>query len=256
MRYFETHAHYNDEVYNEDLDEVLNKCREKGVDKFINVGYNKESSLKSIELSDKYSDFYAAIGVHPHDVENNTAQDIFDIYDEKDKKKIVAIGEIGFDYAFVKDNKDKQKKLFLEQIELANTLKLPILIHSRDASLDTYNTLKEKRAEYGTLFHCFQPSDDLVKLVLENGYFVAFGGNITFKRNATFKKYIDMIPLNQIVIETDSPYLCPEPYRGKRNDSSKLPLVCRKLAEYKDIEENEITKIVYENAFNFFKITP
>ena len=175
---------------------------------------------------------------------------------DKNNKKIVAIGEIGFDYAFVKDNKEKQKKLFMEQIELANTLKLPISIHSRDASLDTYDTLKEKKPEYGTLFHCFQPSDDLVRLVLENNYFVAFGGNITFKRNATFKRYIDTIPINQIVIETDCPYLTPEPFRGTRNDSSHLNLVCKKLAEYKEMEEEEVSKIVYDNSLKFFKITP
>lgn len=255
MKYFDTHAHYNDEAYKDDLTEVLEKCKNAGVDRIINVGYNKESSLKSIEFSNKYENFYAAIGVHPHDVDNDTAQDIYDMYD-KNNKKIVAIGEIGFDYAFVKDNKEKQKKLFMEQIELANTLKLPISIHSRDASLDTYNTLKEKKPEYGTLFHCFQPSDDLVRLVLENNYFVAFGGNITFKRNATFKRYIDTIPINQIVIETDCPYLTPEPFRGTRNDSSHLNLVCKKLAEYKEMEEEEVSKIVYDNSLKFFKITP
>ncbi len=255
MKYFDTHAHYNDEAYKDDLTEVLEKCKNAGVDRIINVGYNKESSLKSIEFSNKYENFYAAIGVHPHDVDNDTAQDIYDMYD-KNNKKIVAIGEIGFDYAFVKDNKEKQKKLFMEQIELANTLKLPISIHSRDASLDTYNTLKEKKPEYGILFHCFQPSDDLVRLVLENNYFVAFGGNITFKRNATFKRYIDMIPISQIVIETDCPYLTPEPFRGTRNDSSHLNLVCKKLAEYKEMEEEEVSKIVYDNSLKFFKITP
>lgn len=254
MRYFETHAHYNDEVYNNDLDVVLEGCKKVGVDTIVNIGYNKESSIQSIKLSEKYDYFYSAIGVHPHDVDNDTAQDIYDIYTKYNNSKILAIGEIGFDFAFVKDNKEKQRNLFIEQIELANTLKLPILIHSRDASLDTYNILKEKEAEYGTLFHCFQPSDDLVRLVLEKGYFVAFGGNITFKRNITFKNYIDRIPLNQMVIETDSPYLSPEPYRGTRNDSSRLPLVCKKLAEYKNESEEKVSEIVYNNSKNFFRI--
>lgn len=256
MKYFETHAHYNDEAYGEEVERVLKVCREAHVDKFVNVGYNKEASIKSIELANRYNDFYAAIGVHPHDVDNDTAQDIYDVYTKYNSGKILAIGEIGFDYAFVKDNKEKQKKLFIEQIELANTLKLPILIHSRDASLDTYNTLREKRAEYGTLFHCFQPSDDLVRLVLENGYYVAFGGNITFKRNASFKNYIEQIPLEQIVIETDSPYLSPEPYRGTRNDSSRLPIICDKLAEYKNMDSEIVGNTVYKNAEKFFKIAP
>ena len=256
MKYFETHTHFNDEAFKDYVDEVINECRKAGVDRFVNVGYNKKASIESIELADRYDDFYAAIGVHPHDVDNDTADDIYEIYKKNSDKKIVAIGEIGYDFAFVKDNKEKQKKLFIEQIELANTLKLPILIHSRDASLYTYNTLKEKKAEYGTLFHCFQPSDDLVRLVLENGYFVAFGGNITFKRNASFKNYIEQIPIEQIVIETDSPYLSPEPYRGTTNNSSRLPIICKKLAEYKDMDEEYVSEKVYKNAMKFFKITP
>ncbi len=254
MRFFDTHAHYNDEVYDIDREEVLKKIRESGVEYIVNVGYNKVSSIDSINLSKKYDYIYSAIGVHPHDVENETAQDIYNVYNENDNKKIVAIGEIGLDYAFVKDNKLKQIALFESQIELANSLKLPILIHSRDAALDTYNVIKNKRAEYGTLFHCFQPSDDLVRLVLENGYMVAFGGNITFKRNEAFKKYIEQIPLSQIVIETDSPYLSPEPYRGKRNDSSNLDIICKKLSEYKGKDVEEVAEIVYNNAVKYFNI--
>ena len=254
MRFFDTHAHYNDEVYDIDREEVLKKIRERGVEYIVNVGYNKVSSIDSINLSKKYDYIYSAIGVHPHDVENETAQDIYNVYNENDNKKIVAIGEIGLDYAFVKDNKLKQIALFESQIELANSLKLPILIHSRDAALDTYNVIKNKRAEYGTLFHCFQPSDDLVRLVLENGYMVAFGGNITFKRNEAFKKYIEQIPFSQIVIETDSPYLSPEPYRGKRNDSSNLDIICKKLSEYKGKDVEEVAEIVYNNAVKYFNI--
>ncbi len=254
MKYFETHTHYNDDVYKDNLDDILKEARDVGVDKFINVGYNKEASIESIKLATKYDDFFAAIGVHPSDVDKDTAQDIYDVYNQNDNKKIVAVGEIGFDFAFVKDNKEKQKRLFIEQIELANTLKLPILIHSRDASLETYNTLKEKKAEYGTLFHCFQPSDDLVRLAIQNGYFVAFGGNITFKRNASFKNYIEKMPIEQIVIETDSPYLSPEPYRGTTNNSSRLPIICKKLAEYKNMDEEYVADTVYNNSMKFFKI--
>ena len=169
-------------------------------------------------------------------------------------KKIVAIGEIGLDYAFVKDNKEAQKRLFIEQIALSNELKLPILIHSRDASLDTYNLISENKAQNGTLFHCFQPSDDLVRLVLENGYTVAFGGNITYKRNESFKEYIKKIPIEQIVIETDSPYLAPEPYRGTINTSANLPIICEKLAQYKELDVEYVVNTVYENAKKFFKV--
>ena len=255
MRLFETHAHYNDEVFKkEELDDILNNCRSVGVDTFVNVGYNKTASIDSIKLSNKYNDFYAAIGVHPHDVDKDTAQDIYDVYNKYDSQKVVAIGEIGLDYVFVKDNKESQKKLFEEQIELSNTLKLPIVIHTRDASLDTYNILKEKSSEYGTLLHCFKPTDDLMKLVLNKGFYVAFGGNITYKRNASFAEYITKIPLSQIVLETDTPYLSPEPYRGTRNDSSRLPIVLNKLSEFLKKDKEELAEIVYDNSVRFYRI--
>ncbi len=254
MKFFETHAHYNDEVYDVDREEVLDKIRKNNVKYVVNVGYDIKSSIDSIKLANTYNYIYAAIGIHPHDVNTANATDIYDIYNNSKSKKIVAIGEIGLDFAYVKDNKKEQIKLFESQIELANALKLPIVIHSRDASLDTYNVIKNKRAQYGTLFHCFQPSDDLVRLVLENGYMVAFGGNITFKRNESFKRYIEKIPLEQIVIETDSPYLSPEPFRGKRNDSSNLEIVCNKLAMYKNVDSQELSNIVFDNAKKYFNI--
>ena len=151
-------------------------------------------------------------------------------------------------------NKEEQKKLFIEQIELANKLKLPIVVHSRDASLDTYLTLKEHPAKYGTLLHCFSPTEDLVRLVLENGYMVAFGGNITYNRAKSFQKYMDMIPTEQIVIETDAPYLPPEPLRGTINSSKNLPIVLNKLAEYKKTDVEKLSEIVYRNSLEFFNI--
>jgi TatD DNase family protein len=215
---------------------------------------NKLSSQKAIELSKEYDYMYAMIGVHPHDVETDTAQDIYDIYQKNKSDKIVAIGEIGLDYAFVKNNKEKQFKLFIEQIELANTLKLPISIHTRDASLDTYSILKENKPRYGALLHCFKPTDDLMKLVLEENYYVAFGGNITYKRSKSFGEYLKKIPISQIVLETDSPYLTPIPYKGEINDSSNLPIICDKLAEYLELEKEELAKIVYQNSIDFFNI--
>ncbi len=254
MKYFDTHAHYNDEVYIDCFDEVIEKCKMAGVEYIINVGYNVESSKKAIDLSSKYSYMYNAIGVHPHDVKNNNAVDIYDIYNNNDNSKTVAIGEIGLDYAFVSDNKKEQAALFIEQIDLANTLKFPIIIHTRDASKDTYEILKASRPEYGALLHCFHPTDDLVRLVLDNGYTVAFGGNITYKRNESFGKYLKEIPIEQIVIETDCPYLSPVPYRGQVNTSANLPIICEKLAEYKNMQLDMVAKFVYDNSCKFFKI--
>ncbi len=255
MRYIDTHAHYNDDAYKDNLDKVLDECKKVGVEYIVNIGYDKLSSEKSLELSEKYDYIYCAIGVHPHDVDKDKAIDIYDIYQANTDKKIVAIGEIGLDYAFVSDNKLAQADLFIDQIELANSLKLPIVIHSRDASLDTYNIIKENRPEYGALFHCFQPSDDLVRLVLNNdNYKVAFGGNITYKRNESFGRYIKQIPIEKIVIETDAPYLSPVPYRGTINTSANLPIICKKLSEYKEMDQDYVSEKVYKNAINFFKI--
>lgn len=254
MRYIDTHAHYNDEVFENNLDEILQKAKDANVDKIINVGYNVECSKDSIELSKRYDNMYTTIGIHPHDV-NDNVDNIEKLYDENKDAKIVAIGEIGLDYAYVKDNKEKQIEVFKKQIKLAEKLRLPIVVHSRDASLDTYNVIKDNVSD-GTklLFHCFAPTDDLVKLVLDRKYFVAFGGNITYPRNISFKKYIEMIPVEQMMLETDAPYLSPVPFRGRINDSSNLSYVCKKLAEYKNMDERELSEILYNNSINFFNL--
>ena len=259
MKFFDSHAHLDDEKFNDDREEIIEKIHNDEIENFVSAGYSLEGSKKAVELSKKYEFIYATCGISPNDIpqtEDELWKDLAEISNlVKKNNKVVAIGEIGLDYAFVKDNKEKQKKLFIEQIELANTLKLPILIHSRDAGLDTYNILKnEKQAEYGTLFHCFQPTDDLVRLVIEKGYFVAFGGNITFKRNESFKEYIRKIPLDQIVIETDSPYLAPVPYRGTINTSANLPIICRKLSDYKGLNMDYVAEKVYNNSLRFYNI--
>lgn len=254
MRYIDTHAHYNDEVYKDNLEEILNIVKEGNVDKIINVGYSVEGSKECIELAKKYDYIYSTIGIHPEHV-NEDVSKLEELYSQNKDGKIVAVGEIGLDYAYVKDNKDEQIELFKKQIKLAEKLGLPIVIHSRDASLDTYNVIKENVSEKTKLlFHCFAPTDDLVRLVLERKYFVAFGGNITYPRNITFKKYIEMIPVDQMVLETDSPYLSPVPFRGKINNSSNLNLVCSKLAEYKNMDEEELSKILYNNSLKFFNL--
>ena len=254
MEYFDTHAHYNDEKFDGIVDDVLNRCKNIGVKYVINIGYNIESSIKAMELSNKYKNMYVAIGIHPSDVGKCSVEELEKIYNEYNNGKVVAIGEIGLDYSYTKENKKEQIDLFKTQIELANRLKLPICVHSRDASLDTYLTLKECPAKYGTLMHCFSPTEDLVRLVLENGYMVAFGGNITYKRAKSFSRYMDMIPVEQIVIETDSPYLPPVPLRGTVNTSENLPIILDKLSEYKNISKEELSKIVYRNSLEFFNI--
>lgn len=255
MKYIETHAHYNDEAYENDLEEVLKNVKDANVVKIVNIGADLKSSLEVIKLSEKHDNMYCTIGVHPHDVNNFDLEKIEQMYLDNKDKKIVGIGEIGLDYAFVTDNKDLQKKVFVDQINLAKKYNLPIVIHTRDASLDTYNIIKEHlSSDNKVLIHCFAPTDDLVRLVLDRGYTVAFGGNITYKRNKSFGEYIKKIPMEQIVIETDCPYLSPEPLRGTRNDSSRLPIINEKLAEFKDMNKEDVALITMKNAELFYEI--
>ena len=255
MKYFDTHAHYNDKVFNENREEILKKCKDAKVQYIVNVGSSVKESLECINIANSHDFIYASIGIHPYNIKEDNVQDLYDMYKKEENKKVVAVGEIGLDYHFSKEDKKEQINCFIEQIELANTLKLPILVHTRDASLDTYKILKdEKKAEYGTLLHCFNPTDDLVRLVLDRGYTVAFGGNIAYKRAPSFGKYLNEIPLEQIVVETDAPYLPPVPLRGTVNDSTNLKYICKRLAEYRGIDENIIVENVYNNAKKFYKI--
>lgn len=255
MKYFDTHAHYNDKAFDENREEILNKCKSENVEYIVNVGASVIESLECIKLANTHDFIYSSIGIHPYNAKGDKVQDLYDMYKNEDNKKIVAIGEIGLDYHFSKEDKVEQINCFIEQIELANTLKLPILVHTRDASLETYKILKnEKKAEYGVLLHCFNPTDDLVRLVLKRGYTVAFGGNITYKRAASFGDYLKKIPLEQIVVETDAPYLPPVPLRGTINNSTNLKYICKKLAEYKNVNEELIVENVYNNALKFYKI--
>lgn len=256
MKYIETHAHYNDEAFVNELEEVLENVRKSHVVKIVNIGTNLETSKEVVKLTEEHNNMYATIGVHPHDVNTFNIDALEKLYlDSKDDNKIVGIGEIGLDYAFVTDNKELQKEVFIAQINLAKKYNLPIVIHTRDASLDTYNIIKEHLdSSNKVLIHCFSPTDDLVRIVIERGYTVAFGGNITYKRNKSFSEYIKQIDISQIVIETDSPYLSPEPFRGTRNDSSRLPIINKKLAEFKELKEEDVARITTENAEKFYNI--
>lgn len=256
---FDTHSHYNDEVYSEDLDQVLNKCFESGVDKIINVGYNIENSKKSIEIAKKYKQIYSTVGIHPYMAIGDSKKDISQIEDLLkegiEKYKIMAIGEIGLDYHYDNIDKELQKKYFIEQIDLAKKYSLPVVIHSRDAGQDMYDIIKEEKNMNGRiLFHCFEPNEQIAKLVIDRGYMIALGGNITYKRKESSLDIIKSIPIDQIVLETDCPYLSPEPNRGKRNDSSNIIYIIDKLAEIKEIDSLELSKIVYNNSVKFFNI--
>ena len=260
MEFFDSHSHYNDEKFDEDREEIIKDTYESGITKFVCAGYNIESSLFSLELSKKYDFIYSICGISPNDIPQSEQElwksidEIIQIVKEKNSKKLVAIGEIGLDYYWNKENSDLQKQAFIKQIELANEMKLPIVIHSRDASVDTIDIIRNHRVKKAGIFHCCQLNQELVRQALELGYYISFAGPITFKNSKNAPDVVKMVPLDRILIETDSPYLSPEPNRGKRNDCRNVKYVAQKIADIKEISLEEVAKKTYENAMRIFEI--
>ena len=260
MEFFDSHSHYNDEKFNEDREKIIKDTFESGITKFVCAGYNIPSSLFSLELSKKYEYIYSICGISPNDIPQSEQElwksidEIIQIVKEKNSKKLVAIGEIGLDYYWNKENSDLQKQAFIKQIELANEMKLPIVIHSRDASVDTIDIIRNHRVKKAGIFHCCQLNQELVRQALELGYYISFAGPITFKNSKNAPDVVKMLPLDRILIETDSPYLSPEPNRGKKNDCRNVKYVAQKIANIKEISLEEVAKKTYENAMRIFEI--
>ena len=252
---FDSHAHLNDARFDEDREALIQKLQEEHVDLVLNPGADIETSISSVELANKYDFIYAAVGVHPHDVKDldDTAIDTLRKL-ATENEKVVAIGEIGLDYYWNTENKDLQKQAFIKQIELANKLELPIVIHSRDAFIDTIDIIKNHKVNKAGIFHCCQQNQELVRQALQLGYYISFAGPITFKNSKNAPAIIDMIPLDKMLIETDSPYLSPEPHRGQRNDCRNVKYVAKKIADLKGISVEEVAKQTYENAMKIFEI--
>ncbi|MBR6033439.1 MAG: TatD family hydrolase [Clostridia bacterium] len=255
MEFFDSHAHYNDEKFDEDRTDILGKIKEAGITKIVVAGYNVESSKEAILIAEKNDWIYATCGVSPNDITDNLDDEIARIKELCNlSKKVVAVGEIGLDYYWNKENKEKQRDYFIKQIELANEMELPIVIHSRDAYIDTIEILKQNPCVKKGVFHCCQPNHELVKEALEMGYYISFAGPCTFKNAKNSLDIIAQVPTDKMLIETDSPYLAPEPVRGTRNDSRNVIRVAEKIAEIKDIPLEKIAKITYENAKRIFNI--
>lgn len=252
---FETHAHYEDDAFDEDREEILESLPEKGIDYVVNVSSEVNRLDKVLELADKYPYIYASVGIHP----SNTAELDEERYKwlrEKAKHpKCVAIGEIGLDYYWDTPDRAIQKEWFSRQIELARQLKLPMIIHSRDAANDTFQFMKEAKAEeMGAIIHCFGYGVEQARQYLNLGYYLGIGGVITFTNGRKLKEVVEYAPLEQLVLETDSPYLAPVPYRGKRNSSLNLPIVAQEIARIKNVDYDTVLKVTEENARKFYRI--
>jgi TatD DNase family protein len=255
MELFDTHSHYNDEKFNEDLEEIIRKTYDFGVTKFMCVGYNLESSKKAVQIAEKYDFIYATCGISPMDACKVDKEELKEIKKLSKHSKVLAIGEIGLDYYWEKDEEKRklQQEFFIEQIKIANTLNKPIAIHTREAYIDTIKILKEYPCENTGIFHCCPLNAELIKDGLKLGYYISFSGVITFK-NAKPEACVQLVPNDRLLIETDSPYLSPEPYRGTRNDSKNVVEVARKLSVLRKMPIEEIAKITYENACKVYKI--
>ena len=260
MEFFDSHSHYNDEKFDFDREEIIKSTKEDGVTKFVCAGYDVSSSKFSVEIANNYPFIYSICGISPNDVPKDEKEvddlvnEIEDIIKNDIDKRVVAVGEIGLDYYWNKENKEIQKVLFKKQIELANKYNLPIVIHTREAVQDTIDMLKANNVNKKGIFHCCPLNRELVKEGLKLGFYISFAGPITFKNSKNAEEIVNIVPLEKILIETDSPYLAPEPKRGTRNDSRNVKLVAQKIAEFKQIELEEVAKATYENAMRIFEI--
>ena len=252
---FDTHAHYYDERFKDDAEELLNLMGENYVANILNSCSEISDIPRIFELCRKFPFMYASVGIHPHAVSDVTEDDMKTLAEFAKEEFVVAIGEIGLDYYYDFSPRDKQKKWFARQINLARELNLPVIIHDRDAHGDCMDILRaENVRDVGGVFHCYAGSVEMSKEILDWGMYIAFGVSLTFKKAARPIEVAKNVPLERILIETDSPYLTPEPFRGKRNSSLYVHLVAEKLAEIRGMTVEEIERVTYENARRCFKI--
>ena len=274
---FETHAHYDDEKFDEDRAELLSSMQENGIGRIINVSANLESLENTRKLMEAYPFIYGAFGLHPDEVGDLNEDVMARMRELCRMEKAVAVGEIGLDYYWDKENHEKQEYWFRRQIALAREEKLPMIIHSREAAADTLRVMKEEKSEeiggvihcfsysvemaeeymkkdmFGGIIHCFSYSKEIAAEYLKMGLYLGIGGVVTFKNAKKIKEVVQMAPMERILLETDSPYLAPVPYRGKRNSSLYLPYVVQEIAELKGISEEEVIETTEKNAVRLFR---
>ncbi|WP_409296402.1 TatD family hydrolase [Peribacillus sp. SCS-26] len=252
---FDTHVHLNAEQFSDDLEQVIENAKAAGVSRMVVVGFDRPTIIRALELAEQYPFIYAAVGWHPVDAIDMTDEDLTWIEELAGNPKVVAIGEMGLDYYWDKSPKDIQKEVFRKQIRLAKKVKLPIIIHNREATADIVEILKEEDAgEVGGIMHCFSGSPETAKECIEMNFYISLGGPVTFKNAKKPKEVADAIPLEKLLIETDCPYLAPHPYRGKRNEPAYVKLVAEQIAEIKGITYEEVAEATYRNAQKLFSI--
>ena len=246
----DTHCHIYKEYY-EDIEKIVENAKENKVDRMINNGCNHTSNKEVLDLIEKYDCMFASLGIHPESVDTYKEKELEFLEENLKNEKIIAIGEIGLDYHYTKENKDTQKKLFEDQLKIAEKHNLPVIIHSREATEDTINTLKKYKLK--GVIHSFSGSLETAKIYIKMGYLLGINGVITFK-NSKLKEVIKEIPLENILLETDSPYLTPEPFRGKKNEPARILEIAKFICELKDISLEDLARITNDNIKRIFDI--
>lgn len=256
MEYFDSHCHLNDESMLPELDATLSRCREAGVTAMVCIGYDLASSRLAVELSHRYEGVYAAIGFHPENLQGASLDDLRTIKELARDDKVVAIGEIGLDYHWFKDPEQRkaQHPWFIAQIELANELGLPISVHARDASEDTYEILSKHPATYGAVLHCYSGSVEMMDRFIKLGVYFGFDGPITYKNAVTPKECVKHCPIDRLLVETDSPYLSPVPFRGKPNTPAYIPYIVEEMAKLREIDPEMLNAQLWNNFANVFRV--
>lgn len=253
---FDTHVHYDDETFHEDREALLMSLKEHGIEAAVNIGASIQSTKNTLELIKQYPFLYGAVGVHPSESQELT-EELFEwLKSAAAAPKVVAIGEIGLDYYWEEPTGEIQKYWFRRQLKLAKELKLPVVIHSRDAAADTLSIMKEENAqEIGGVIHCFSYGVEMAREYLNMGFYLGIGGVVTFKNGRKLKEVVQYAPLDRIVLETDCPYLSPVPNRGKRNSSLNLPYVVEAISELKGLSTDEVIQATWNNALNMYGIS-
>jgi len=252
---FETHAHYDDEAFDSDRKELIGQLQQAGISPIINIASGLSSCKSTLELVECYPFFYGAIGVHPSETGELDEENFLRLKSWCMHERVVALGEIGLDYHYADTDKVCQRRWFARQLQLAREVGLPVVIHSRDAASDTMELMREHHAErIGGVIHCYSYSVEYARLFLDMGFYIGIGGVITFKNARKLRQVVEMLPMERILLETDSPYLAPVPYRGRRNCSLYLPLVAEEIARIKGVAVEEVIRVTDGNARRLFRI--
>ena len=251
---FESHAHYDDEAFDIDRDELLNSMAERGVGTIVNVSASLEGVKETLKLAKTYPFVYGTVGIHPDDVDCLNEDRFSWLKEQCDHEKVVAVGEIGLDYYWDKASHEVQKYWFEKQLEMAREKGLPVIIHSREAAQDTMEMMKQYAVGIPGVIHCFSYSPEIAKEYVKMGYYIGVGGVVTFKNARKLKETVEQIPLERILLETDCPYLAPVPFRGKRNSSQYLKYVAETIGELKGIPAETVIEVTEQNARSIYRL--